>query len=107
MCNYYLAWSFVADSGVMAAPAVSQAVACRAAFSSALFFSLFRLFLVPRLGSRCASLHGKLLSACFRAFDKSVVQKRDIDLIMDLCSRLELLVEDDELTADELKKLAP
>ena len=43
----------------------------------------------------------------FRAFDKSVVQKRDIDLIMDLCSRLELLVEDDELTADELKKLAP
>ena len=43
----------------------------------------------------------------FRAFDKSVVQKRNIDLIMDLCSRLELLVEDDEMTADELKKLAP
>ena len=43
----------------------------------------------------------------FQAFDRSVVQKRDIDFIMDLCSRLELLVEDDELTADELKKLAP
>ena len=43
----------------------------------------------------------------FRAFDRSVNQKRDIDFIMDLCSRLELLVEDDELTADELKKLAP
>ena len=43
----------------------------------------------------------------FRAFDKSVVQKRDIDLIMDLCSRLELLVKDYKLTVDELKKLAP
>ena len=43
----------------------------------------------------------------FQAFDRSVVQKRDIDFIVDLCSRLELLVEDDELTADELKKLAP
>ena len=43
----------------------------------------------------------------FRAFDKSVVQKRDINLIMNVCSRLELLVEADALTADELKKLVP
>ena len=43
----------------------------------------------------------------FQAFDKSVVPKRDIDLIMDLCDKLEELVNDDGLTADELKKLAP
>ena len=43
----------------------------------------------------------------FRAFDNSVVQKRNINLIMNVCSRLELLVKDDALTADELKKLAP
>ena len=43
----------------------------------------------------------------FQAFDKTVVPKRDIDLIMDLCDKLEELVNDDGLTADELKKLAP
>ena len=43
----------------------------------------------------------------FQAFNKSVVQKRDLDLIMSLCSQLELLVADDGLTADELKKLDP
>ena len=43
----------------------------------------------------------------FQAFNKSVVQKRDLDLIISLCSQLELLVADDGLTADELKKLDP
>ena len=40
-------------------------------------------------------------------FKRGLGKHRDIDLIMDLCSQLELLVEDDGLTADELKKLAP
>ena len=44
----------------------------------------------------------------FTAFNRDIVPKRDMDLIMDLCGeQLKFLIQDDGLTADELKKLAP
>ena len=64
VCNHYLAWSFLVLGGVTAAPVVSRAAVCRAAFSDAYFFSIFQLFLVPRLGGCCASLQGTPLPTC-------------------------------------------